>query len=147
MFEHRQARRKIIIERVMLAAQILAVLYLALHALIAWRAYEIDGVTAAILTFVLLGFGDLYWAVRTVQDGAALDYAALCFLTAGICFASWLTRGMFQRWIATFTTDMLDDFCQEMQSIEEEAHQASISDETENKSTSSQIAPPDNPPG
>jgi hypothetical protein len=88
-FEARHADRKRILDRIILAAQIVAVLYLATHALISWRAYAIDGILAALLTFLLLGFGDLYWGLRWAYEGEEPWLAAVALGTAILCFASW----------------------------------------------------------
>jgi hypothetical protein len=119
-FEGRQDRRRKVLARIILASQVVAVLYLGVHGLITWRAYEADGVLAAILTLVLLGFGDLYWAIRWFYEGAAPDMASLALLAAIVCFVSWATRGLFDRWARDFTVEMLQDFGKELDQIKAE---------------------------
>jgi hypothetical protein len=119
-FEARHAHRKRILDRIILAAQVVAVLYLATHALIAWHAYEIDGVLAALLTFVLLGFGDLYWGLRWAYEGGEPWLAAVALAAAALCFASWATRPAFNRWAMSFTADMLEDVGSEIGRMREE---------------------------
>ena len=113
-FDARQAQRKKILDRIVLASQAVMVLYLAMHTLIAYAAFTIDGVVAAVLTFVLLGFGDLYWGLRWAYEGDAPWQATTALAAAAVCFTSWATRGMFNRWATSFTIDMLDDFSDEM---------------------------------
>lgn len=120
-FDARQQHRKVILDRIILACQVVAVLYLATHALIAWRAYGIDGIWAAILTFVTLGFGDLYWGLRWAYEGADPWLAAAALAAAAVCFTSWATRGMFNRWAMRFTASMLDDFGSELSRMREDA--------------------------
>lgn len=120
-FEARHEHRKRILDRIIIVAQVVAVLYLATHALIAWRAYEVDGIVAALLTFVLLGFGDLYWGLRWAYEGAGTWLVAVALTTAALCFTSWATRGMFNRWMMRFTVDMLEDVGSELGRMREEA--------------------------
>ncbi len=120
-FDARQLHRKRILDRIILAAQVVAVLYLATHVLIAWRAYEIDGIWSAALTFVSLGFGDLYWGLRWAYEGADPWLAIVALAAATLCFASWATRGMFNRWAMKFSTTMLEDFGSELGKMRREA--------------------------
>jgi hypothetical protein len=113
-FDARHEQRKRLLDRIILAGQVVAVLYLATHALIAWRAFAIDGVAAALLTFVLLGFGDLYWGLRWAHEGEDRWIAGLALAAAALCFVSWATRGMFNRWAMKFTATMLEDFGSEL---------------------------------
>jgi hypothetical protein len=122
-FDTRHAERKRILDRIILAAQVVAVLYLATHALIAWRAYATDGILAAAMTFVLLGFGDLYWGARWAYEGDEPRLAAVALAAATLCFASWITRPMFNRWAMRFTADMLDDFGSELKRMQNEAEE------------------------
>ena len=122
-FDIRQDRRKIILGRIMLAAQVLAIVYLAAHALITWKAFEIDGIVAALSTLVLLGFGDLYWGLRWAWEGESPWQATVALVTAALCFASWATRSRFNRWMNRFTIDMLQDFGNEMKTISTQAEQ------------------------
>lgn len=122
-FEDRHAERKRILDRIILASQVVAVVYLATHALIAWRAYEADGIWAAVITFVLLGFGDLYWGLRWAYEGGEPGLAAVALAAAALCFTSWATRGMFNRWAMTFTADMLDDFGSELKRLRDETEE------------------------
>ncbi len=112
-FDARQDRRRVVLERVMLAAQALAVVWLSAHALITWRAWESDGFLAALLTLVLLGFGDLYWGLRWGYEG---DWwiAGVALAAAAVCFVSWAVRPMFNRWIGSLTVEMLEDFSDEL---------------------------------
>jgi hypothetical protein len=125
-FDTRQSQRKRILDRIILAAQVAAVLYLATHALIAWRAYEIDGIASAILTFVFLGFGDLYWGLRWAYEGADLRLAAVALGAAAVCFTSWATRGMFNRWAMRFTADMLEDMGSELGRMRDEVEDIDV---------------------
>jgi hypothetical protein len=120
-FEARHEQRKRLLDRIILAGQVVAVLYLATHALIAWRAYEIDGAASAVVTFVLLGFGDLYWGLRWAHEGRDPWIAGLALAAAALCFASWATRGMFNRWAMKFSTTMLEDFGSELGKMRQEA--------------------------
>ena len=120
-FDARQLHRKRILDRIILAAQVVAVLYLATHVLIAWRAYEIDGIWSAALTFVSLGFGDLYWGLRWAYEGADPWLAAVALAAAALCFTSWATKGMFNRWAMKFSTAMLEDFGSELGKMRQEA--------------------------
>lgn len=92
----------------------LAIAYLSLHAAVAWFAYQATGLVEALLTFVLLGFGDLYWAVRW-WPGEDVGQTVLALAAALICFTSWLTRPLFNRWINSFTADMLKDMTSEIE--------------------------------
>lgn len=116
-FEARSARRSQVLERIILASQVVAVLYLATHVLIAWSAYKEDGVAAAILTLILLGFGDLYWGVRWAYEDGASWQAGAALAAAVLCFLSWGFRPIFNRWAANFTIDMLEDFTGEIDRI------------------------------
>lgn len=120
-FEARNDQRRRLLDRIILAGQVVAVLYLATHALITWRAYEIDGGVAAFLTFVLLGFGDLYWGLRWAYEGGIPWIAGLALAAAALCFASWATRGMFNRWAMKFTATMLEDLGSELGRMQDEA--------------------------
>lgn len=73
------------IRRVLL---LVAVVYLALHIWVSYRALVDSGVLTGIATLLTLGFGDLYWAVYGA-DGSLRQPA----LVAGVmAFASWLSR-------------------------------------------------------
>lgn len=122
-FDNRQNQRKVILDRIMLAAQVLAIVYLAAHALITWKAFEVDGIIAALLTLVLLGFGDLYWGLRWAWEGQFPWQTTVALVTATLCFASWATRRRFNRWMNQFTIDMLQDFGDELKTISTQADQ------------------------
>ena len=116
-FETRHAARQRTIDRVVLAYKMLGLVYMALHIAVAALAFKLSGASAALLTFVTLGFGDLYWAVTWASSG---DYpwqlAVACF-AAALCFFSWITKPYFNRWIATFTAEMLSDTATEIEHI------------------------------
>ena len=113
-FDTRQHRRRVILDRIVLAAQILAVVYLATHALIAWQAWQSDGVIASLLTLILLGFGDLYWGMRWSYEGDAPWLGGVALAAAAVCFTSWTMRGIFNRWMSGFAVEMLEDFGEEV---------------------------------
>ena len=113
-FDDRHTRRKIVLDRLMLAAQVLAVFYMAIHLMIVWEVYNERGAWPALATVTTLGFGDAYWAIEWLQFEGASGRMLVAALAAAICFTSWLTRPMFNRWINSFTIDMLTDFTQEI---------------------------------
>ena len=116
-FETRHAARQRTIDRVVLAYKMLGLVYMALHIAVAALAFKLSGASAALLTFVTLGFGDLYWAVTWASSG---DYpwqlAVACF-AAALCFFSWITKPYFNRWMQTFTAEMLSDTAVEIDKI------------------------------
>lgn len=116
-FERRQDSRKRDIARVMLAAQALAFLYMSLHAAVTALAYKFSGFGEALLTFVTLGFGDLYWAVRWFMEGGQTQIAVVAGAAATACFASWLGRPYFNRWANALTAGMLSDAADELERI------------------------------
>lgn len=116
-FETRQATRKRTIDRVVLAYKMLGLVYMALHIAVAALAFKLGSVGAALLTLITLGFGDLYWAVTWTASGGYAWQAAVAFLAAALCFFSWLTKPYFNRWIATFASEMLSDTAAEIEQI------------------------------
>jgi hypothetical protein len=46
--------------------------------------------------------------------------ASLALLAAIVCFVSWATRGLFDRWARDFTVEMLQDFGKELDQIKAE---------------------------
>jgi hypothetical protein len=120
-FEKRQARRTLILERITLAAQVLFILYLAAHTAVAWQAYREDGAATAILTFLLLGFGDLYWALRWLSQEEQGSIGLVALVSALTCFASWTFRPWFNAWIMRHTLGMLQDFSREMETLARQA--------------------------
>lgn len=116
-FEARQDARKRTIEHVKLAAQVLAAGYMALHIAVTALAYKLAGVTEAVFTFMTLGFGDLYWAVRWFAQEAQGTSALVAAAAAGSCFTSWIARPFFNRWINGFTSGMLSDTAEEIDRI------------------------------
>lgn len=112
-FDERQAERHKRLERVMLAAQAVGVLYLAAHAGISWMAFREDGVVAAIVSFMLLGVGDLYWGVRWTMEGRGV-LAGVALAAAAVCFASWVFRPRFNAWANQLTVEMLGDLGEEI---------------------------------
>lgn len=113
-FEERQAERHKLLERAMLAAQAVGVLYLAAHAGIAWMAYGEDGVVAALLSLGLLGFGDLYWGLRWAMQEGRGALAGVALGAAAVCFASWALRPRFNAWAMRLTGEMLGDLGKEL---------------------------------
>lgn len=113
-FDERHQRRKIILDRVMLASQVFAVFYMAIHLMVVWEAYNDRSGLAALATFVTLGFGDAFWAIHWLQFEGATARMLVAATAAVACFTSWLTRPMFNRWINSFTIDMLKDFGTEL---------------------------------
>jgi hypothetical protein len=113
-FDERHHRRQIILDRVMLASQVLAVFYMAIHLMIVWESFNERGALAALATFITLGFGDAYWTVHWLQFEGASGRMMVAGLAAIVCFTSWLTRPMFNRWINSFTIDMVKDFTDEI---------------------------------
>ena len=116
-FETRQAARKRTIDRVVLAYKMLGLVYMALHIAVAALAFKLGSAGAALLTLITLGFGDLYWAVSWAASGGYAWQAAAAFLAAVLCFFSWLIKPYFNRWIATFTSEMLSDTAAEIEQI------------------------------
>lgn len=125
-FDHRQEQRKRILQRAMLYFQALAFAYLAIHAAVAWLAYKADGVLVSFGTLITLGFGDLYWLIRWGRELGAVPESYLAGVAALVCFASWITRPLFDRWVARFTREMLADTADELSAISREA--ASLKD-------------------
>lgn len=123
-FEERQAQRHRVLERVMLAAQAVGVLYLAAHSGIAWMAYREDGVVAALLSLGLLGFGDLYWGLRWAMQEGRGALAAVALGAAAVCFASWALRPRFNAWALRLTGEMLGDLGEEIDRIRGAAQQS-----------------------
>lgn len=120
-FDDRQARRKRIIDRVLLTSQVVAVLYLAIHLNVTYLAWAEDGWINAAITLVTLGFGDLYWAGRWLMSNGGTAAGLIALLAALLCFASWIFRPWFNRWISTFTIDMLEDTNAEFDRMTKEA--------------------------
>lgn len=116
-FETRQAARKRTIDRVVLAYKMLGLVYMALHIAVTALAFKLGSAGAALLTLITLGFGDLYWAVSWAASGGFAWQAAVAFLAAVLCFVSWLIKPYFNRWIATFTSEMLSDTAAEIEQI------------------------------
>lgn len=113
-FEVRQKARLSLLDVLVTAFRAIAIAYLALHGAVTWFAYQAAGLAEALLTLVLLGFGDLYWTVTWWQvepDGAAI----VALAASALCFVSWLGKPLFNRWVARFTRDMLDDATGEFQ--------------------------------
>ncbi len=107
-FEVRQKARLSLLDVLVTAFRAIAIAYLALHGAVTWFAYQVAGLAEALLTLVLLGVGDLYWTVTWWEAGP--NGAAIVALAASVlCFVSWLGRPLFNRWVARFTRDMLDD--------------------------------------
>lgn len=128
-FEHRHAGRMSLLKRLIVIFQAVAVAYLALHAAVTWFAYQQDGALNAIITFLTLGFGDLYWAIRWLRDGGLTGEAAVASVAALVCFASWITRPMFDRWAARFTHDMLADSSREIGKFARDAADGELADD------------------
>jgi hypothetical protein len=116
-FDERQAERYRLLERVMLAAQSVAILYLAAHVGIAWMAYREDGVVAALVSLVLLGFGDLYWGLRWAMQEGRGALAGVALTAAAVCFASWVLRPRFDAWARQITAEMLTDLGNELDRV------------------------------
>lgn len=116
-FETRQAARKRTIDRVVLAYQMLGLVYMALHAAVAALALKLSSAGAAMLTLISLGFGDLYWAVTWFASGDYAWQAVVAFCAALLCFVSWLTKPYFNSWMADFTSEMLSDTAAEIEQI------------------------------
>ncbi len=116
-FETRQSTRKRTLDRVMSAYKMLGLVYMALHMAVTALAYKLSGAAAAVLTLVTLGFSDLYWAVTWAASGAYAWQAVVAFCAAVLCFFSWITKPYFNRWIATFTAEMLSDTAAEIEQI------------------------------
>ncbi|MEQ1670004.1 MAG: hypothetical protein ABL893_04015 [Hyphomicrobium sp.] len=129
-FDARQATRKRQLERLVLVFQAVAVAYIAMHLAIVWLAFGHAGAVSAFVTLVTLGFGDLYWLIRWAQELGLTGETYVAAAAALVCFASWITRPMFNRWAAGFTKDMLADTAQELKSIQRgiEAHELPPSD-------------------
>ncbi len=125
-FQTRQEQRRRLLERVVLASQVLAAGYLAVHALISWRAYEEQGAASALLTFVLLGFGDLYWALRWLYEDYGHGTGWVALVTAGVCFASWVLRPWYNAWIMSLMIEMLEDFANEHSSSAPDQSDATV---------------------
>jgi hypothetical protein len=116
-FESRQRARQRTIDRIVLGYKMLGLVYMALHITVAALAFKLSGASAAVLTLLTLGLGDLYWAVTW---GAAGEYpwpAAVASFAALLCFFSWGTRPYFNRWAAQFTSQMLSDTAAEIEQI------------------------------
>lgn len=116
-YKLRQQARVQLLERMAFAFRALAIAYLAMHAVVSWFAYQASGLSEAVLTFVLLGFGDLYWALRLLRDGNDMQAAVLALVTAIVCFGSWMLRPMLNRWVARFAADMLADADSEISKV------------------------------
>ena len=120
-FDARQLHRKRILDRIILAAQVVAVLYLATHVLIAWRAYEIDGIWSAALTFVSSDLATSIGACAGPTKAPTRGLPSSRSQRRALCFTSWATRGMFNRWAMKFSTTMLEDFGSELGKMRQEA--------------------------
>lgn len=116
-FEKRQAARQRSIDRVVLAYKMLGLVYMALHIAVAALAFKLSGASAALLALLTLGFGDLYWAVTWTASEDYPGPAAVACFAAALCFFSWITKPYFNRWIATFTAEMLSDTAAEIEQI------------------------------
>lgn len=112
-FEERQKARTSLLGVLVTFFRALAIGYLCLHAAVTWFAYQATGLFEALITLVLLGFGDLYWAVRW-WPGDETGQTILALIAAFVCFASWLTRPIVNRWMNRFTIDMLRDVTSEI---------------------------------
>lgn len=108
-FESRQAARRRTLDRVIIAFKMLGLVYMALHLAVTVLAYDLARAGTAVLTFVSLGIGDLYWAVTWMREEGRLAIAAVASVATALCFISWGTRSAFDRWANAFTADMLSD--------------------------------------
>jgi hypothetical protein len=79
---------------------VLGIVYLALHGWVSLTAYLSSGVLAGIVTFITLGFGDLYWAVTGFGESPAnrADWS-VAFAATVMAFLSWGTRPFTQQYI------------------------------------------------
>ena len=116
-FESRQAARQRTIDRVTLGYKMLGLVYMALHLAVCALAFKLSGAGAALLTLIGLGFGDLYWAVTWASAGGYAWQAGVAFIAAALCFFSWATKPYFNRWMQTFTAEMLSDTAVEIDKI------------------------------
>ena len=126
-YQQRQAARRNLIGILLTAFKAVAILYLAAHFAVVWRAFESEGLLAAIATLVTLGFGDVYWAVRWFGE----DYRNMAWVAssaAALCFASWLTRPFFNRWALNFTLEMVKDLTDEIDDVMSELQDKSGDD-------------------
>lgn len=122
-FDKRQAERKIFLERLALAGQVIGVTYIAVHIGVTWQAFKIDGWLNAFITFVTLGFGDLYWALRWFSEGRDDWSAPIALGAALLCFISWGTRPLVNQMLNSFTIEMLKDSGKEFDRIAREAEE------------------------
>ncbi len=127
-FELRHARRMRVLKTLIVLFQAVAVAYLAMHAVVTWLAYQQSGALNAVLTFLTLGFGDLYWAIRLVREagmtGGMTGEAMVACAAAAVCFTSWVTRPLFDGWVSRFTQGMLADTTKEIGKLVDDAADA-----------------------
>lgn len=85
---------------------VLGIAYVALHAWVSLTAYLSSGVMAGIVTFITLGFGDLYWAFTGLGDPAVnrTDWYVALAATA-MAFLSWGTRPMTTRYLMRLVSE------------------------------------------
>ncbi|MDX2257556.1 MAG: hypothetical protein NW205_01440 [Hyphomicrobiaceae bacterium] len=151
-FDERQSARRRHLDLLNTVFLGIAVLYIGAHALIAWRAYAIDGILAALLTFILLGIGDLYWGLRWFYEGGRPVEAAVATGVGVFYFASMAAKPWINAYLMKFTVGMLEDFGGELDTIrkewdEQDARQAEAAkgddtDEPRRAPPESQSTPP-----
>lgn len=113
-FEQRQTARIAVLSRLVVVFQAVAIGYLALHATVSWLAYREAGGGAALVTLLTLGFGDLYWLVQLARRYGLTSETAVAVAATLICFASWLSRPAFNRWVANTERELLSDAAHEI---------------------------------
>ncbi|MDX2289647.1 MAG: hypothetical protein NW217_12600 [Hyphomicrobiaceae bacterium] len=134
-FDERQMRRDRWFGLLQSLFMAMAVAYLVAHSLLTWHVYATNGVLAAGLTFVTLGLGDAYWAIRLLADEGASAQALAALATATFYFGSLAAKPWVNRYLARLGADMLDDFGREIATL------APPNDDHEPKSPPSEATP------
>ncbi|MEO1544982.1 MAG: hypothetical protein AAFR75_13340, partial [Pseudomonadota bacterium] len=84
---------------VMAALIVLGVIYVGLHVWVSYAAGVDVGWVTGVITFITLGFGDLYWAWAWWSRADIPNEANAAFYAAIMAFISWGTRPWFRPYL------------------------------------------------